>query len=154
MIQPADVHELIAKWWFVYDNALFDEWPALFTADARFTCRTDTGATAYEEFVRADVAGRDAVLAWQTEHRLGSPYPLRHNGENVHLTTRGDTSAGFRSYIWVTQIVAGTPSPLSTAIVDGRVAVEDGDLRIAELNVVLDTEDSTVLAERRAEAQA
>lgn len=150
MIQPADVHDLIGRWWFAYDNALFDEWPAMFTADARFTCRTDTGQTAYEEFVRADVEGRDEVIAWQTEHRLGSPYPLRHNGENVHLTDRSATAAGFRSYIWVTQIVGGSPVPLSTAIVEGRVAVEGGELRIAELHVVLDTEDSTVLAERQA----
>jgi hypothetical protein len=148
MIQPADVNDLIGKWWFVYDNALFDEWPSLLTGDVHFTCRTDTGTTDYEEFVRADVTGREDVLKWQTEHRLGSPYPLRHNGENVHLTSRSETEAAFRSYIWVTHIVGGSPAPLSTAIVDGRVALEDGELRIAELNVVLDTEDSTVLAER------
>jgi 3-phenylpropionate/cinnamic acid dioxygenase small subunit len=151
VIQPADVQDLIGKWWFAYDNALFDEWPAMFTADARFTCRTDTGTTDYEEFVRADVTGREAVLEWQTQHRMGSPYPLRHNGENVHLTDRGDAAASFRSYIWVTHIVNGSPAPLSTAVVDGKVAVEDGGLRIAELNVVLDTQDSTVLAERDAQ---
>lgn len=150
MIQPADVQNLIGRWWFAYDNALFDEWPAMFTADATFTCRTDTGTTDYEEFVRADVQGKDAVLAWQTEHRLGSPHPLRHNGENVHLTSASDTEAAYRSYIWVTHVVGGQPTPLSTAIVTGRVAIEDGELRIAELNVVLDTEDSTVLAERQA----
>ena len=150
MIQPADVQDLIARWWFAYDNALFDEWPSMFTAEARFTCRTDTGTTDYEEFVRADVAGREAVLEWQTQHRMGSPYPLRHNGENVHLVDPGDTAAGFRSYIWVTHIVNGSPAPLSTAVVHGSVALEDGAVRIAELNVVLDTEDSTVLAERGA----
>jgi hypothetical protein len=152
MIHPADVHELLAHWWFAYDNALFDEWPPMLTSDVRFTCRTDTGRTNYEEFVNADFTGRDEVLAWQTEHRLGSPYPLRHNGENVHLTSRSATEAAFRSYIWVTQIVGGSPSPLSTAIVDGRVAVEDGELRIAEMNVVLDTDDSTLLAERQQRA--
>ena len=148
MIHPADVHELVAHWWFAYDNALFDEWPSLFSADARFTCRTDTGTTPYEEFVRADVAGRDAVLDWQTRHRLASPHPLRHHGENVHLTSASETGADFRSYIWVTQIVDGSPSPLSTAVVSGRVLVEDGQLRIDRLDVVLDTEDSTILAER------
>ena len=79
----------------------------MWSADAHFSCRTDTGTTAFEEFVNADAQGRDAVLAWQTDHRLHSPHPLRHNGENVHLTRADDTSADFRSYIWVTQIVGG-----------------------------------------------
>ncbi|MCD9624307.1 nuclear transport factor 2 family protein [Rhabdothermincola salaria] len=152
MIQPADVQNLLGKWWFAYDNALFDEWPAMFTSDAHFTCRTDTGTTDYEEFVRADVSGHADVLAWQTQHRLDSPHPLRHNGENVHLTSASDDEAAFRSYIWVTQIVGGAPSPLSTAIVDGTVRVEEGELRIGELNVILDTQESIVLAERRRQA--
>jgi hypothetical protein len=149
MIQPADAQQLINTWWFAYDNAYFDEWKGMWTADAHFSCRTDTGTTAFEEFVNADARGRDEVLVWQTDHRLHSPHPLRHNGENVHLTRADDTTADFRSYIWVTQIVGGAPSPLSTAIVHGSVAIEDGVLKIADLNVVLDTEDSTVLAEKR-----
>jgi hypothetical protein len=150
MIQPADVQQLIAKWWFAYDNALFDEWPEMWTDAAHFSCRTDTGTTDYEEFVNADVRGRDAVLAWQTDHRLGSPHPLRHGGENVHILNATETRADYRSYIRVSQIVNGSPSPLSTAIVHGAVAVEDGVLRIADLNVVLDTEDSAPLAEKQA----
>lgn len=150
MIQPADAQQLISAWWFAYDNALFDEWPVMWSADAHFSCRTDTGTTAFEEFVNADARGREAVLAWQTDHRLHSPHPLRHNGENVHLTRVDGSSADFRSYIWVTQIVGGSPSPLSTAIVHGSLVVEDGVLRISDLNVVLDTEDSRVLAEKRA----
>jgi hypothetical protein len=152
MIQPIDVHELINRWWFVYDLALFEEWPDLFTANVHFTCRTDTGTTDFEEFVRADVTGRDEMLAWQTEHRKNSPDPLRHNGENIHLVESSATEATFRSYIWVTQIEAGFPTPLSTAIVTGTVAIEDGTLRIAELNVALDTQDSIALADRLAQA--
>lgn len=150
MIQPGDVQQLIGSWWFAYDNALFEEWPDLWSTDAHFSCRTDTGRTAFEDFVNADVAGKDAVLAWQTDHRIHSPHPLRHNGENVHVIRADTTSADFRSYIWVTHIVGGAPTPLSTAIVFGSVIVEDGALRISDLNVVLDTEDSTVLAEKRA----
>ncbi len=149
MIQPADAQQLINTWWFAYDNALFDEWPGMWSEDAHFSCRTDTGMTAFEEFVNADARGRDALLAWQTDHRLHSPHPLRHNAENVHLTRADDTSADFRSYIWVTQIVGGAPSPLSTAIVHGSLVVEDGVLKLSDLNVVLDTEDSTVLAEKQ-----
>ena len=149
MIQPADVMQLLHHWWFAYDNAIYDEWPAMFTADAHFICRTDTGTTAYEEFVRADVSGRDDVLAWQTQHRKDSPYPLRHNGTDVHILNATDTTADFRSYIWVTQIVNGSPSPLSTAPVTGSVRIEDGVLRMAELIVTLDTEDSTVIGDRK-----
>jgi hypothetical protein len=148
MIQPADVQQLISKWWFAYDNALFDEWPEMWAKDAHFSCRTDTGTTNYEEFVNADVDGRDAVLVWQTEHRLGSPHPLRHGGENVHLMNPAESTSDFRSYIRVSQIISGSPSHLSTAIVHGSVTMEDGVLKIADLNVVLDTEDSTVLAEK------
>ena len=89
------------------------------------------------------------MIAWQTDHRMHSPHPLRHNGQNVHLVRADDTTADFRSYIWVTQIVGGSPSPLSTAIVHGSVVVEDGDLKISDLNVVLDTEDSTPLVEKQ-----
>ncbi len=152
MIQPADVQQLMAHWWFAYDNACFDEWKDLWTRDAHFSCRTDTGTTAFEEFVTADAQGLDAVMAWQTDHRLQSPEPLRHGAENVHVLNATATTADYRSYIRVSQIVEGQVSNLSTAIVHGSVAIEDGALKIADLNVVLDTEDSTVLAEKRAAA--
>lgn len=148
MIQPSDAVQLLHHWWFAYDGALFGEWPELWSADARFRCRTDTGTTAYEEFVTVDVRGRDEVLAWQTDHRLHSPHPLRHSATDVHLTRADETTADFRSYIWVTQIVDGSPSALSTAVVRGTLTVESGELRISDLEVVLDTESSTVLADK------
>ena len=149
MIQPADLQQFLSHWWYAYDNAIYEEWPAMFTEDAHFVCRTDTGRTDFEEFVRADVSGRDEVLAWQRTHRMGSPSPLRHCAENVHITSSEGDEAEFRSYIWVTQIVGGAPSPLSTARVTGRVRSEGGVLGFVELVVVLDTEDSTVLGDRR-----
>jgi len=146
MIQSADVQQLMNHWWFAYDNALFDEWNDLWTSDAHFSCRSDTGRTAFEEFVTADAKGIDAVIAWQTDHRMHSPHPLRHGGENVHILNANDDRAEFRSYIRVSQIVDGQVSHLSTGIVHGSVAIEGGALQISDLNVVLDTEDSTVLA--------
>ena len=146
MIEAADVQNLLMSWWFDYDQGNFDAWPDYFTSDAHFSCRADTGQTDYEEFVRADVKGRDEVLAWQIDHRKNSPYPLRHNGTNIHVTSSTTDSAEYRSYIWVTQIVGGTPSPLSTAIVLGSVRVEDGRLRLADLRVILDTADSDVFS--------
>jgi hypothetical protein len=149
VIASADVQQLLSQWWFAYDNAIYSEWPEMFTGDAHFICKTDTGRTAYEEFVNADVRGRDAVLEWQTQHRQGSPYPLRHGGENIHISAARENEADFRSYIRVSQIVNGSPSDLSTAIVNGTVRLESGKLRIAALTVILDTEDSTVIGDRK-----
>jgi hypothetical protein len=146
MIDCSAVQNLVMGWWFDYDQGNFDAWPGYFTADAHFSCRTDTGKTDYEEFVNADINGREAVLEWQTDHRKNSPYPLRHNGMNVHVTSATETEAEFRSYIFVTQIVGGGVSNLSTAIVLGRARTEDGALRLADLRVVLDTADSEVFS--------
>lgn len=147
MIENSHVQQLLSHWWFAYDNALYDEWPEMFTVDAHFSCRTDSGTTAFEEFVNADVRGRDAVLAWQRQHREGSPSPLRHGGENIHINADRGSEVDFRSYIRVSQVVGGSPANLSTAIVTGTARLEDGRLRIADLNTVLDTIDSAVIGE-------
>ena len=147
MIDPAQLQDLLARWWWNYDEGNFDVLAGLLTEDAHFTCRTDTGTTDYEEFVRADYSGRDKVMAWQTDHRLHSPSPLRHNGTNVHIVDQQGDEARFASYIFVSQIVGGV-SPLSTAIVTGRVRREGDVLLLAELEVVLDTMESTPFNER------
>jgi hypothetical protein len=134
----AAVQNLVASWWFEYDQGNFDVWPGYFTADAHFSCRSDSGKTAFEEFVTADVHGREAVVEWQIDHRSNSPYPLRHNGTNVHLTSSTDTEATFRSYLFVTQIVEGAVANLSSGLCLGRARVEDGSLKLAELRVILD----------------
>ena len=147
VIEPADVQQLINRWWFAYDRADFEQMTDLLTTDVQFVCRTDTGATDFEEFVRADVSGRDAVMAWQTPHRMGSPDPLRHNGANIHIT-RGDAAeADFASYIFVTHITAAGVSNLSSAIVTGTVRRDTDAPRIAELEVALDTRQSVVFSE-------
>jgi hypothetical protein len=141
MTELPDLQNLLLSWWFDYDQGSFDLWPRYFTSDARFTCRSDSGRTAFEEFVTADVSGRDALLAWQEHHRRNSPYPLRHYATNVHLS--GDDGR-FRSYVFVTHVVAGAITNLSSGLCLGTVREEDGALRIAELHVVLDFTDSQV----------
>ena len=148
----SEVQELVSRWWFTYDQGLFDQLASLLTDDVHFTVRTDTGKTEYEEFVNADIRGKSDVMAWQTEHRLDSPSPLRHNGTNVHLTGAQGGDLKFASYIFVTQIVEGQVSNLSTGIVTGTVRSEVGEPRLSSLHVVLDTESSHVLREIRAEA--
>ncbi len=140
----ADVQNLIASWWFDYDQGDFAAWPAHFTEDAHFSCRSDSQATAFEEFVTADVEGRDAVIAWNTEHREQSPYPLRHNGTNVHLVSSGRDTCSFRSYIFVTQIVGGGVAPLASGVCLGAARWEAGELRLSDLRLVLDFTDSQV----------
>jgi len=147
VITPSDVQDLVARWWRNYDEGNFDVLTALLTGDAHFSCRTDSGTTDYEAFVRADHRGREAVMAWQVDHRMHSPYPLRHHGTNVHVVDRGDDESGFSSYLFVSQIAGGV-SPLSTAIVNGRVRREGDALLLAELEVVLDTIDSRPFSER------
>jgi hypothetical protein len=147
MIEPAQVQDLVARWWWNYDEGNFDVLRSLLTDDVHFSCRTDTGTTDYEEFVRADQSGRDAVMAWQTAHRMNSPYPLRHNGTNVHIVEQRGDEASFASYISVSQIEGGV-APLSTAIVNGVVRREGGALRLAQLEVVLDTMESKLFSER------
>jgi len=151
-VDPAALQQLIARWWFNYDEGHFETLRELLTDDTHFMCRSDTGATDYEEFIRADVRGRDQVMEWQTEHRRNSPYPLRHNGSNVHLVESRGAEASFGSYIFVTQIVDGSPSNLSSGICRGTVRDENGKLRISELEVVLDTMSSVLFTDAKASA--
>jgi SnoaL-like domain len=148
LIDDAATQALLGRWWFNYDEGNFAELTDLLTDDARFTCRTDSGATDYEEFVRADLVGRDEVVAWQTQHREASPYPLRHNATNVHVVGRSGDDASFASYIFVTHIAGGAVANLSTAIVRGTVRRHSDELRIAALHVVLDTRSSVLFTER------
>jgi hypothetical protein len=148
VIEPAAIQDLVSRWWWNYDQGNFDALANLLASDMRFSCRTDTGTTDFEEFVRVDVTGRDAVMAWQTDHRINSPYPLRHNGTNVHVVEQGDDQATFASYIFVTHIVDGSVANLSSAIVNGAVRIDDRVLHIARLEVVLDTMHSVPFCDR------
>ena len=149
MIDPGALQDVIARWWWNYDEGNFDVLASLLTEDVHFLVRTDTGATDFEEFVRADMRGRDEVMYWQSKHRLDSPYPLRHNGTNVHLVEQRGSEATFASYIHVTQVVELQPAGIPGGIVRGAVRDEGGVLRISELEVVLDTMTSVPFREVR-----
>jgi len=90
--------------------------------------------------------GRDRFIDWQAQHRLDSPYPLRHNGTNVHIVEQRGDEATFASYIHVTHIVNESPASIPGGVVTGTVRIEDGQLRIAEMAVVLDTMTSDVFS--------
>ena len=146
VIDPAALADLLGKWWFNYDEGHFDVLAGLLTDDVHFTCRTDTATVAWAEFARADVSGRNAVMAWQTEHRRNSPYPLRHNGSNAHIVEQRDGEATFASYIHVTHVLNETPVNIPGGIVRGAVRQEADRLRISELAVILDTMTSDVFS--------
>jgi hypothetical protein len=149
MISFPEVQELLGRWWCAYDEARFAELASLLTEDAHFTVRTDTGATEYEDFVNANVRGVREVMEWQIEHRFDSPSPLRHNGANLHLTGTEGRETFFASYIFVTYIVQGEVSNLSTGTVTGSARSETGRPRLSSLHVVLDTENSRPLGQIR-----
>jgi hypothetical protein len=147
VISLDDVQNILAGWWFDYDQGNFDTFPHYFTVDAHFSCRSDSGKTAFEEFVTADVSGRREVVAWQIDHRSSSPYPLRHNSTNVNVVSAEEQTASFRSYIFVTHVSAGSVAPTASGLCFGTVRYEEGSLRLADLRVVLDFTDSQLFTE-------
>jgi hypothetical protein len=149
VIESAGLQDLVARWWWNYDEGNFDVLASLLTDDVSFRVRTDTGTTDFEEFVRADLNGRDEVMAWQATHRLDSPYPLRHHGTNVHVVEQRGDEAAFASYIHVTQVVDLQVVGVPGGIVLGAVRDGEEGLRICELEVVLDTTTSAPFGEVR-----
>jgi SnoaL-like domain len=150
VIALSDVQGLLAHWWYAYDQGDLETVASLLADDISFQCESDTGETAYEDFIRCDRHGRDHVMEWQREHRIASPFPLRHNATNVHLVQEDSDAAEFASYLFVSQIANGGVSPLSSGLVHGTVGLEAGQLRFTSLRVTLDTMTSIPLGEHRA----
>jgi len=132
------VHELIGTWWVNYDEGEFDVLESLITDDVAFSCRTDTGDHPYESFIAASANGRAEMMEHQRPHRAGSPYPLRHNASNIHVQADRGDEVDVRTYLFVTDIVDGKPSPLSSGIVDFTIRDTADGLRVAALHLVLD----------------
>ena len=78
-------HEFIHHWWFNYDEGNFDILFPLLTDDCHIKSRTERGDHPHEQFIAADTQGREASMAWTSEHRRHSPYPLRHNATNIFV---------------------------------------------------------------------
>jgi hypothetical protein len=150
-VHPAEAEQVLARWWCAYDEGRFDDLAELLEDDVHFQCRTDTGTTSFEDFVRAEATGRDTVMSWQTQHRLDSPYPLRHHATNFHLTGSEGDRHRFRHYLAVTSVKDAYPAPVPGGVVEGALRQrDDGSLGIVDLIVVLDTMDSVPLRDLRA----
>ena len=135
-------HETIARWWFNYDEGNLDVLESLLVEDCHLTSRTETGQHPYEEFIRADFQGRAAAMAWTKDHRRHSPYPLRHNGVNVHVVAERGDEIDLESYLFVTQIVERKPSTLSSGIVRWTLVRTGDGYRVKRKEVVLDSIES------------
>jgi hypothetical protein len=151
----SELQEFIAGFWYHYDEAHYDELAARYAQDVHCVSRSDSGASPFEELMSPELRGRDAVIDWLSEHRKQSPFPLRHHTTNVHRTgTEGDITRA-RFYIFVNQIANFVPFAVSSGVVN--VAVRrgaDNGLEFTEMDVVLDTTNSVLLAEVTADSAA
>lgn len=139
----AECQAALGSWWFHYDHAAMAEFAEHIGPEMHFRSRTASGATAYEDFVRADLRGKDAVLRWHIEHRTNSPYPLRHNATSVFATASTDAGTSVASYLFVTRTVDGKPANLASGVVRATAVRAAHRILFAEMDVVLDTIDST-----------
>jgi len=135
-------HEFIHRWWFNYDEGNLDVLGGLATEDCHLRSRTELGNHPYEEFIASDSRGREAAMSWTRGHRSQSPYPLRHQASNVFVSDVRGEEIDLESYLFVTQIIALTPSPLSSGIVHWTLRLTAEGYRLRQQDVVLDSIES------------
>lgn len=153
-ISLAELQELIAEFWFHYDEAHYDELAARYADDIHYLSRSDTGASPFEELLTADLRGRDDAIAWLKDHRKASPHPLRHNAINIFRTGISRDITNARFYLLVSHIANSVPFINSTAVVDVGVRRGPSGLQFAKMAVVLDTRDSVLLSELSVDSSA
>jgi hypothetical protein len=148
----SELQEFIGSFWYHYDEAHYDELAARYAEDVQYLTRSDSGASPFEELMSPELHGRDAVMEWLSEHRKQSPYPLRHHATNVHRTgTHGDVTRA-RFYILVSQIANFVPFAVSSGVVNVGIRRAATGLVFTEMDVVLDTQNSVLLAELTADS--
>ncbi len=145
-VSVSELQEFIAGFWHYYDEWNAEEIAARLADNVHYAGRSDTGACPYEDMLRADLHGRDETMAWLTEHRKQSPYPLRHNSTNIFRTGSDGDVTNARCYILVTQITNSLPLAMSSGIVNIAVTRGPAGLQFTLLEVVIDTRESTPLA--------
>ncbi|MBV9089159.1 MAG: nuclear transport factor 2 family protein [Mycobacteriaceae bacterium] len=153
-ITLSELQEFIGAFWYHYDEAHYDEMAAAYADDVRYMSRSDSGASPFEELMSPELHGREAVMEWLTGHRNESPYPLRHHGTNIHrIGTDGHVTRA-RFYIFVNQIANYVPFAVSSGVVNVGVRRGANGLEFTEVDVVLDTTNSVLLAELTADSAA
>ena len=153
-ISLSEVQEFFGEFWFHYDSGHYDEIAVRFAEDAKYISRSESGASPFEDVLAATLEGREEILGWLTEHREGSPYPLRHNSTNVHRTgTDGDVT-GARSYMFVTQVANHVPFAVSSGVLEAGIRRGPHGLEFVKFDFIMDTDNSVPFAEFRAAANA
>lgn len=148
----SEIQEFFGAFWYHYDSGHYDELAVRFAQDATYVSRSESGASPFEDVLAADLHGRDEIIAWLTEHREGSPYPLRHNGTNIHRTgTDGDVTA-VRSYIFVTQVANYVPFAVSSGVLETGIRRGPHGLEFTTFDLIMDTDNSVPFAEFKAAA--
>lgn len=153
-ISLPEIQEFFGEFWFHYDSGHYDEIAVRFAADATYISRSESGSSPFEEVLAANLNGRDEIVAWLTEHREGSPYPLRHNGTNIHRTGRDGDVTGVRSYIFVTQVANHVPFAVSSGVLETGIKRGPHGLEFTRFDLIMDTDNSVPLAEFRASSNA
>jgi hypothetical protein len=149
-----ELQEFIAGFWYHYDEAHYDELAARYAEDVHYLTRSDSGASPFEELMSPELHGRDAVIAWLSEHRKQSPYPLRHHATNVHRTgTEGDVTYA-RFYILVNQIANFVPFAVSSGVANVAVRRGANGLAFTKMDIILDTTNSVLLSELTTDSAA
>lgn len=149
-ISFSEVQEFFGEFWFHYDSGHYDQLAVRFAEDARYISRSESGASPFEDVLAADLTGRDTIIGWLTEHREGSPYPLRHNGTNIHRTgTDGDVTH-VRSYIFVTQVANHVPFAVSSGVLETGLRRGAHGLEFTKFDLIMDTDNSIPFAEFKA----
>jgi hypothetical protein len=74
--------------------------------------------------------------------------PLRHNATNLHIDEASADEVTLTSYLFVTEIRAGAPAALSSAVCRATARRAADGWRLARMEVVLDTTDSKPFSRR------
>ena len=146
-IPLSDIQEFFAAFWFHYDSGHYEELTVRFAEDATYISRSESGTSPFEEILAAHLTGRDEIIAWLTEHREGSPYPLRHNGTNIHRTGMDGDVTAVRSYIFVTQVVNHVPFAVSSGVLETAIRRGSQGLEFTRFDLIMDTDNSVPFAE-------
>ena len=142
-----ELQEFIAAFWYHYDEAHYDELAARYADEIRYASRSDSGTSPFEELMSPHLRGRDAVMGWLADHRQQSPYPLRHHATNVHRIGTQDDVTRARFYLLVNQVANFVPFAVSSGVAEVAVRRTANGLQFTEMDVVLDTTNSVLLAE-------
>jgi hypothetical protein len=149
-----ELQEFIAGFWYRYDEAHYAELAQRYAEDVRYVTRSDSGASPFEELMSPELRGRDAVMGWLSDHRKQSPYPLRHHATNVHRTGTDGEVTRARFYLFVNQIANFVPLAVSSGVANVGVRRGANGLEFTDMDIVLDTTNSTLLSGLTADSAA